>query len=68
LQVALPAGAEIKQAAQNAQLGAASVLIGIRPTFAQIESSLLPLLSSGSPGFVRRRPGRHGRCDCCRGA
>ena len=31
-----PAGAEIKLAAQNAQLGAASVLIGIRPTFAQI--------------------------------
>jgi hypothetical protein len=52
LQVALPAGAEIKLAAQNAQLGGASVLIGIRPTFTQIESSLLSSLSSGSPGLL----------------
>jgi hypothetical protein len=34
----------------------------------QIESSLLSSLSSGSPGFVRRRLWRHGRCERCRGA
>jgi len=37
-------------------------------TGVQIESSLLSSLSSGSSGFVRRRLGRHGRCERCLGA
>jgi hypothetical protein len=56
------------------RLGAQITLIWMRPLPSagqslgvQIESSLLSSLSRVSPGFVRRRLGRHGRCERCRG-
>jgi hypothetical protein len=51
------------------QRSAANAMDRIGRGASQIESSLLSSLSSGCPGFLRRRPGRRfGRRERCRGS